>query len=215
MAKAQKQKSGCLTPIIALMLILGLSSLGNKKENKQADVSTPQETQIETTEQATETTAETESETMPETTETETEATTEPETESETESETEPPTEAPTEKAIETQPVVDRNYISNHENEIVAVAKMTLDNFISGYDISLAPQLWNIALYDNDGAVMATTDITYNGTSYGYVYVGTLNLDKNGKVESATPHFVYAMGALFGDDGYCQDLIGAMNALAG
>lgn len=107
MAKAQKQKSGCLTPIIALMFILGLSSLGNKKENKQADVSTPQETTIEATEQATEPPTETESGTIPETTETETEATTEPETESETESETEPPTEA------EVNEVTGENFIAD------------------------------------------------------------------------------------------------------
>lgn len=135
-----------------------------------------------------------------------TEADTEAET---TVPETIPPTQPPTEAEL----IVDYNFISNHENEIVAVAKMALDRFISDYEMSLAPQLWKITVFDDSGAIMAKTDMTYNGINGEYIYVGTLNISNSGKIESAKPHYIYAMGTVLGDDGYCNDFFETINGI--
>ena len=107
------------------------------------------------------------------------------------------------------------NFISDHSYEIVAAAKLTLDNFITGYDISLAPQLWTIAKFDSTNTVIGITDIKYNGVVGKYVYVGTLQLDESGKVVSATPHYVEVNGTVLGDDGYCKDVFATIAALSG
>lgn len=119
--------------------------------------------------------------------------------------ETEASTEPPTEKIIETGFKIDNDFISHHESEIIALATMTLDGFISGYKMSLAPQLWTIAVFDDSGAVMAITDITYNGIKGKYIYVGTINIKSNGSIESATPHYVSVAGYELGNDGYCNE----------
>ena len=107
------------------------------------------------------------------------------------------------------------NFISEHSYEIVAAATLSLDNFITGYDISLAPQLWTIAKFDSTNTVIGMTDIKYNGVVGKYVYVGTLQLDGSGKVVSATPHYVEVNGTVLGDDGYCKDVFATIAALSG
>ena len=106
-------------------------------------------------------------------------------------------------------------FISEHSNEIVAAAKLTLDSFISGYDISLAPQRWTIAKFDSTNTVIGLTDIKYNGVAGKYIYVGTLQLNESGKVVSATPHYVEVNGTVLGDDGYCKDVFATIAALSG
>ena len=105
------------------------------------------------------------------------------------------------------------NFIDDHSNEIVAAAKLALDNFISGYDMSLAPQRWTLAKFDDQGAVIGMTKITYNNQVGDYIYVGTLNFDDSGKVVSATPHYLEVQGNLLGDDGYCTDVFDKIKAL--
>ena len=97
-------------------------------------------------------------------------------------------------------------FISKHETDIVVAAKMALDNFISKYKLSLAPQNWTIAKYDSTNTVIAMTEITYNNKIGNYIYVGTLNINDNEKVESAKPHFIYVIDSVLGDDGYCDDV---------
>ena len=100
----------------------------------------------------------------------------------------------------------DSEFVSKHETDIVVAAKMALDNFISKYKLSLAPQKWTIAKYDSTNTVIAMTEITYNNKTGNYIYVGTLNINDNEKVESAKPHFIYVIDSVLGDDGYCDDV---------
>lgn len=107
-----------------------------------------------------------------------------------------------------------KEFISKYESDIVVAAKMSLDNFISDYKLSLAPQNWTIAKFDStETTVIATSDITYNSVKGTYIYVGTLNIDNSGKVESATPHYIEVNGVVLGDDGYCDDVFEKLKAL--
>ena len=121
------------------------------------------------------------------------------------EEEEDAPVEETEEPAQETSAEDNKAYIEKYENDIVVAAKMALDNFITGYKVSLAPQNWTIAKFDDNDAVIAMTDITYNGATGKYLYVGTLSFDESGKVVSATPHYLAVDGVVLGDDGYCDD----------
>ena len=107
-----------------------------------------------------------------------------------------------------------KEFISKYETDIVVAAKMSLDNFISDYKLSLAPQNWTIAKFDSsETTVIATSDITYNSVKGTYIYVGTLNINSSGKVESATPHYLEVNGVVLGDDGYCDDVFDKIRSL--
>ena len=115
----------------------------------------------------------------------------------------------------ESDTVANKEFISKYETDIVVAAKMSLDNFISDYKLSLAPQNWTIAKFDSsETAVIAMSDITYNGVKGTYIYVGTLNIDSSGKVESATPHYLEVNGVVLGDDGYCDDVFEKLKSLS-
>lgn len=107
------------------------------------------------------------------------------------------------------------DYIKKYGSDIVVAAKMTLDNFISDYKMSLATQNWTLAKYDDNDAVVGITDITYQGVKCKYLYVGTLNFDDSGKVVSAKPHYVEVNGVVLGDDGYCDDLFETLKEFEG
>lgn len=100
-----------------------------------------------------------------------------------------------------------KDFIEKYDNEIVVAAKMALDNFISDYDMSLAPQRWTLAKFDDQDAVIGMTDISFKGQKGRYIYVGTLSFDNSGKVVSAQPHHIEVLGQVLGDDGYCDDLL--------
>lgn len=109
---------------------------------------------------------------------------------------------------------VNNDFITGHETDIVVSAKMALDNFLSDYKMSLAPQNWVIAKFDeSETTVIAMTDITYNGQKGRYIYVGTLNLNASGKVESAKPHYLEVNGSVLGNDGYCDDVFEKIKSL--
>ena len=105
-------------------------------------------------------------------------------------------------------------FITKYESDIVVAAKMALDSFISDYKISLAPQNWTIAKFDEtETTVITMTDITYNGQKVKYIYVGTLDIDNKGKVVSAKPHYLEVAGVVLGDDGYCKDVFDKIQSL--
>ena len=108
-----------------------------------------------------------------------------------------------------------QEFIEKHDNEIVVAAKMALDNFITGYDMSLAPQRWTLAKFDETDTVIGMTEITYNNQKGQYIYVGTLNIDDSGKVVSAKPHYLEVNGTVLGDDGYCDDVFDTIRQLTG
>ena len=122
-------------------------------------------------------------------------------------------TEAPSDQGSDT--AENKEFIEKYDNEIVVAAKMALDNFITGYDMSLAPQRWTLAKFDDQDAVIGMTDITYNNQKGQYIYVGTLNFDDSGKVVSAKPHYLEVNGTVLGDDGYCDDVFETLKQLTG
>ena len=84
---------------------------------------------------------------------------------------------------------------------------MLLDRFITDYSVSLAPQLWTVADFDSEGAVIALADVTFK--SSGAVERALLVLTpviENGKMTEATPHYVAVGETVYGDDGYCDDV---------
>ena len=109
-----------------------------------------------------------------------------------------------------------KEFISEHETDIVVAASLALDNFLDkkSYKMSLAPQNWTIAKFDEtETTVIGMTDITYNGQKGKYIYVGTLNINESGKVESAKPHYLEVNGQVLGDDGYCDDVFDKIKSL--
>lgn len=109
---------------------------------------------------------------------------------------------------------VNQDFIEIHKSEIVVAAKMALDDFIEEYDLSLAPQKWTIAKFDDtDTTVIAITDISYNGQKGKYIYVGTLNLNNSGKVDSAEPHYLEVNGEVLEDDGYAKDVFDKIKSM--
>lgn len=109
-----------------------------------------------------------------------------------------------------------KEFISEHETDIVVAASLALDNFLDkkSYKMSLAPQNWTIAKFDEtETTVIGMTDITYNGQKGKYIYVGTLNINDSGKVESAKPHYLEVNGQVLGDDGYCDDVFDKIKSL--
>lgn len=192
------------TPIVAEVTEIETEAVMIEPETEEMILSEVETTAPEPSESPTSPEPTTEAETIPETTETPTETVTEPETE------------AQTEKAVETtsKMKVDNNFISNHDSQIIAVATLALENFIIDYDMSLAPQRWTIAPFDDNDTVMTTVDISYNGKSGKYIYVGTLEINqKTGRIDSAQPHFLYVIDTVLGDDGYCDDFFAKINAL--
>lgn len=94
---------------------------------------------------------------------------------------------------------------ANFATEIVVSGKMTLDNYLDDYKISLAPQNWTIADFDEDGAIMATTKITKkDGEKVTYLIVLT-PIFEDFEYVGAKPHYVQAGEKVYGDDGYCDE----------
>lgn len=114
----------------------------------------------------------------------------------------------------ETDTEANKEFISKYETDIVVAAEMALDNFIANYKLSLAPQKWTIAKFDStETTVIAMTDITYQDKKGKYIYVGTLNINSSGKVESAKLHYLEVNGVVLGDDGYCDDVFDKLRDL--
>ena len=109
-----------------------------------------------------------------------------------------------------------KEFILKYKTDIVVAASLSLDSFLDkkSYKMSLASQNWTIVKFDEtETTVLGITDITYNGQKGKYIYVGTLNIDTSGKVESATPHYLEVNGQVLGDDGYCDDVFNTIKSL--
>ena len=100
----------------------------------------------------------------------------------------------------------DISFIENYDNEIVVSSTTLLERFINGYKISLAPQSWTIADFDENGAIMATTSVTDKSTNISQTAIVVLTPIMEGdKMTGATPHFVSVGDTVYGDDGYCDE----------
>lgn len=102
--------------------------------------------------------------------------------------------------------VPSRSVASAYKSDIIVASKLTLDRFISDYSVSLAEQNWTVADFDSDGAVMALASVKFksSGETASAILVLTPIIE-NGKVNSATPHYVAVGDTVYGDDGYCDD----------
>ena len=104
--------------------------------------------------------------------------------------------------------------VEKYKTEIVVGADMSLGNFIANYKISLAPQLWTIAMFDDKGAVIASTSVTYQDVVYTYYYVGTPNFEGD-EIVSFTPHYLALDSSItgtyvLGDDHYCDEVFASL-----
>ncbi len=116
----------------------------------------------------------------------------------------------------ETDTQANKEFLAEHDTDIVVAASMALQKFLDSdsYKMSLAPEKWTIAKFDEtETTVIGITDITYNGQKGKYIYVGTLNIDSEGKVESAKPHYLEVNGQVLGDDGYCRDVFDKIKSI--
>ena len=111
----------------------------------------------------------------------------------------------------------DKDFIEAHDMEIVAAASMALENFIDkkSYKMSLATANWTMAKFDETDTVIAMTDITYKDIKTQYIYVGTLDINSEGKVVSAQPHYLAVGSLVLGDDGYCDETFEKMGITKG
>lgn len=100
----------------------------------------------------------------------------------------------------------EEDFIKKYETEIVVAADMALERFIADFDISLVPQNWTLAMFDDQNAVIGITEVTWKSVKYQYIYVGTLIFNDEGKVEGAKPHYLQLGDNILGDDGYCNEV---------
>lgn len=96
--------------------------------------------------------------------------------------------------------------IEKYDNEIVVNCKLLLDRFVSNYKIPLATQLWTIADFDDNGAVIAITDITEKSTGNKEKTMIVLTpYIEDDKMTGAKPHYISIGDTIYGNDGYCDD----------
>lgn len=106
------------------------------------------------------------------------------------------------------------DFIEVHKYDIVVASKMTLDNFISNYKIPLAPQLWTMAKLDENGAIIAIADVAEKSTKTSETAIVVLTPDmEEDRMTGATPHYVSVGNAIYGDDGYCDEVFSILEEL--
>lgn len=103
-----------------------------------------------------------------------------------------------------------------YATEIVVSSKMLLDRFVNNYDIPLATQLWTLADFDENGAVMAVANITEKTyeISEKAIIVLTPNIEDD-KMVGSTPHYVSVGSTVYGNDGYCDEFLANLEEASG
>lgn len=99
-------------------------------------------------------------------------------------------------------------FTEKFNTDIVITSKMILEQFIGNYEIPLATQLWTIAEFDEQGAIVALTNVTEKSTDISQkalvVFTPTM---ENDEYVGGTPHYVSVGDTIYGDDGYCDEFI--------
>lgn len=110
----------------------------------------------------------------------------------------------------------DTNNVEKFATEIVVSSKMLLERFVSNYDIPLATQLWTLTDFDENGAVMATANITEktSGILEKAIIVLTPNIEDD-KMVGGTPHYVSVGSTVYGNDGYCDEFLANLEEALG
>ena len=107
-------------------------------------------------------------------------------------------------------------FVTAHKSDIIAASKLTLDNYVSGYKIPLAPQLWTVAKFDDVGAVAAMVDATKESTKASATVIVVLTPIMEGeKMTGATPHYISVGDVVYGDDGYCDSVFSILEEAFG
>lgn len=100
----------------------------------------------------------------------------------------------------------EKPFVETYDNEIVVSASMLIERFVTNYKIPLAPQLWTIADFDENGAIMAITDITEKTTKISEKVIIILTPEMDGdKMIGSIPHYISVGNIVYGDDGYCDE----------
>lgn len=119
-----------------------------------------------------------------------------------------PPEETPIVEILTT------DIIEDYDNEIVVMSKIMLDDYIYDYEISLAPQKWTIAMFDDQGAVIANTNVGRNGVYEPFVCVFTPVFENN-EMTAGRKHYLSVGNDIFVNDGYCDDVFSKIASMAG
>ncbi|MBR6160032.1 MAG: DUF4190 domain-containing protein [Lachnospiraceae bacterium] len=128
------------------------------------------------------------------------------------EEDTEEPREEETSDEKHVPKIID-DWSSQHATAAIAAASIAANSFLSDYQMSLAPQNWSLAKYDDTDTVLGITEITYNGKKGYFIYVGTLQMNDAGKIQDATTHYLKVNGEVMSDDGYCEDVSATISEL--
>ena len=105
----------------------------------------------------------------------------------------------------------DDAFIEKYGSDIVLVAVLALDDYIREYSLSLSPDKWTLAKFDDKDTVIGITDISYKNIDGKYMYVGTLHFDETGTVIGAASHYLEVNEIVLGNDGYCDEVFGKLN----
>lgn len=98
-------------------------------------------------------------------------------------------------------------YIKEYKNVIVVCAKQTLDKHIANYEMSLAPQKWNLSVFDEDDNVYASTSVTWQDRVYQYIFIGQLKFDEDGEATGSSGHFLALGDEILYNDHYADDFL--------
>ena len=110
----------------------------------------------------------------------------------------------------------EEDFVTAHKSDIIAASKLTLDNYVSGYKIPLAPQLWTVAKFDDVGAVAAMVDATKESTKASATVIVVITPIMEGeKMTGATPHYISVGDVVYGDDGYCDSVFSILEEAFG
>lgn len=110
-------------------------------------------------------------------------------------------------KKSKKKPAPAKSLAETYKTDVVVDSKTILDRFITNYTVSLAPQLWTVADFDSNGAVIALADVEFKSSgSVERALVVLTPIIENEKVKGATPHYVAVGDTVYGDDGYCDDV---------
>ena len=99
--------------------------------------------------------------------------------------------------------------IEDYSTEIIVMSTTMLDDFIYGYESSIFPQDWNMAMFDDQGAVMATSKIGRDGVYEPFMCVFTPVFENN-EMTAGKKHYLSLGNDIFFDDGYCDEFFSNM-----
>ena len=99
--------------------------------------------------------------------------------------------------------------VDEYSTEIIVMSTTMLDDFIYDYKSSIFPDDWNIAMFDDQGAVVASSQIGRNGVYEPFMCVFTPVFENN-EMTAGRKHYLSLGNDIFFDDGYCDEFFSNM-----